>query len=103
MLAEWGFPLRLRADAALLGITIIWGTTFVIIKDALGSVGPLTFLALRFGLAALALSVLFVTRRPRLDAANLKAGLVLGTLLCAGYVFRTRAGCNLPAPRGRPS
>jgi hypothetical protein len=30
----------------MLGITIIWGTTFVIIKNALGPVGPLTFLAL---------------------------------------------------------
>ena len=89
-----GSPLRLRADAALLGITIIWGTTFVIIKDALESVGPLTFLALRFGLAALALCVLFLSRRPALNATNLRAGLVLGSLLCAGYALQT-AGLQL--------
>lgn len=41
------------ADLLLLLITIIWGTTFVIVKEATVSIKPFTFLAVRFFVAAL--------------------------------------------------
>ncbi|MCL6447414.1 MAG: EamA family transporter [Armatimonadetes bacterium] len=41
------------ADFALLAVTFIWGVTFVVVKDALGAIGPYYFLAIRFFLAAL--------------------------------------------------
>src|SRR5262249_50102031 len=38
------------ADAGLVGVTLIWGSTFIIIKHALGGVSPFEFVALRFGI-----------------------------------------------------
>ena len=51
--------LRLRADLALMAVALIWGSTFVIVKEALEQVSTLLFLALRFALAAGALAVIY--------------------------------------------
>ena len=81
---------QLHADLALLAVSAVWGLTFVLVKDALGVGGPFTFLALRFGLAALLLGgALFGVRRTREVRPSLVAGLLLGLCLCAGYVFQT--------------
>ena len=44
-----------RADLGLVGVTLVWGSTFVVVKGALGNVGPFEFVAMRFGIACLAL------------------------------------------------
>jgi drug/metabolite transporter (DMT)-like permease len=46
---------RVNADLALLLAAAIWGTAFVFQKTAMAHVGPLTFIAARCALAALAL------------------------------------------------
>ena len=91
-------PDRLRraylADAGLVGITVIWGSTFVVIKDALGGVGPFEFVALRFAVAFVALAVVFHRRLARLGPVGLRAGLIIGLFLFAGYALQT-AGLQL--------
>lgn len=49
---------RLNADLALLFAAAIWGTAFVFQKSAMEHVGPLTFVAARCAVAALALAPL---------------------------------------------
>ncbi len=49
---------RLKADAVLVMVTAIWGSTFVVNRLVLDSAPPLLYLALRFGLAALVLLAL---------------------------------------------
>lgn len=44
---------RVFAELVLFGITFIWGTTFVIIKDSLNEISPHTLVAWRFALGAL--------------------------------------------------
>ena len=39
------------ANLGMVFITMIWGITFVMVKDALNDAPPFTFLALRKGLA----------------------------------------------------
>jgi drug/metabolite transporter (DMT)-like permease len=39
-------------------VVVIWGTNYTIVKEALDSIPALAFMALRFGLAALAMGVL---------------------------------------------
>jgi drug/metabolite transporter (DMT)-like permease len=82
---------RLLADLALLGITLIWGATFVIVKEALESVSTLLFLALRFSLAAAVLALLFgprlLSERPSRD--TLRAAAIVGVFLFLGYLFQT--------------
>ncbi len=74
-----------RADAALLGVTLIWGLTFPVVKGALRDAGPLSFNALRFTLAAALLMALLRPRWRELAPATWCAGAVLGLLLAAGY------------------
>jgi drug/metabolite transporter (DMT)-like permease len=78
------------ADAALVWNTIVWGATFVVVKNALAGVSPLLFLALRFSLATAVLLVLFrgLGKGPH-TPKGLAAGAVTGTFLFAGYLFQT--------------
>lgn len=55
---------RLRTDAELLLVTLIWGVNFSVVKTALASLHPLAFNALRFPLAALVLFLLLRARGP---------------------------------------
>ena len=71
--------------AALVGMTAIWGWTFVVVKDAIASYPIVPFLALRFGLAAL---VLLPFSR-HLTRETWRAGVVIGLFLAAGYLFQT--------------
>ena len=77
---------RLRAELALVGVTLIWGTTFVVVKAALADVSPILFLALRFVLASLVLALCFgkFARGKGIGPAALA-----GSLLFAAYVFQT--------------
>jgi len=84
-----------RAEAALIVNTLIWGSTFVLVKQALRDVSPILFLALRFTLATIVLLVLFRgssfgswsrTRNPRWSLAG---GALAGAFLFSGYAFQT--------------
>jgi drug/metabolite transporter (DMT)-like permease len=80
---------RFWADSSLLVVTAIWGGTFVMVKDAVTEVGPLTFLALRFALATLVLLPVMV-RHTRAISWRLAAnGTTVGLFLFAGYAFQT--------------
>ena len=72
------------ATFSLLLITAIWGWTFVLVKDAVGEVGPFWFLAVRFFLA----SVFALPFWPRRKSAWRPAA-SLGVFLFAGYFFQT--------------
>lgn len=84
--------LRWRADLALASVCFVWGSTFILVKEALADVSPLLFLALRFAVAAVALAILFRGRHtfsPGGHTAELRAGFVVGFFLFAGYVTQT--------------
>lgn len=72
--------------AMLLGITAVWGWTFLIVKDAIRSYPVPSFLALRFVVAALLLSP-FALRHA--SSRQLRIGLMIGLPLTAGYLFQT--------------
>jgi drug/metabolite transporter (DMT)-like permease len=77
---------RLLYTLLLVGVTAVWGWTFVVVQDAISAYGVLGFLALRFALASVALapiSLSAVTRR------TLLVGGGIGLVLAAGYLFQT--------------
>ena len=76
-----------RAELALAGVTVIWGSTFVVVKSALTDVSTVIFLALRFSLAALALTLIYAKSVRR---AGVRAGVLAGTLLFMAYFFQTK-------------
>jgi drug/metabolite transporter (DMT)-like permease len=79
----------LKADLSLLLVAAIWGSTFVIVKNATADMPTFTFLAIRFAIAALALALL----RRRLEVwKNPKLwidGFFIGIFLFLGYVLQT--------------
>src|ERR1700683_1714742 len=77
-------------DLSLIAVALIWGTTFILVKQALAGVSTLLFLTLRFAIAALALALIFRKefRQPNL-ARGLRGGLIAGGFLFCGYVLQT--------------
>lgn len=82
-------PRHVKADLLLLGVAFVWGSTFVLIKDALKSVGPYTFLGMRFLLAYVFLYAATFRKVQGIDRQTVKAGMVIGLALMSGYVFQT--------------
>lgn len=79
----------LRGDLILLFVTLCWGLTFPLIRDAVATVNPVLFVATRFLLAALVL-LPFVWRDNIFKASGiLKAGLVLGVFNIILYTAQT--------------
>lgn len=77
------------ADLALLAVALVWGATFVMVKDALTSIGPFAFLFLRFLLAFVVL-LPFCWRAISAGGAGLwRKGAVIGGWLFAGYGLQT--------------
>lgn len=79
----------LGADLTLLLVTLAWGSTFVIVQDAIREISVPSFSALRFSVASLALSLIVAVRREKLDRRVLRDGAVLGTVLFFAYWFQT--------------
>ncbi len=83
---------RWRADGALLIVSLLWGTTFVVVKGALGEISTMYFLALRFTLATGCMLPLLLPVW-REDRQRLWPGLLSGTIaglfLWLGYVLQT--------------
>jgi len=77
------------AELALVAIAAVWGLTFVMVQDAIALLPVLAFLAYRF-LAATALVTVPFGRRVRgLGREGVRAGVVMGAFLTAGYVLQT--------------
>lgn len=80
---------QIEADLSLLLVTAIWGTTFVIVKDAVRTIDPYTFIAMRFVLAFVVLGVVFWRRMLRLSRRTVLAGMLIGVFLFAGFALQT--------------
>lgn len=78
---------RKKAEALLVAITFVWGSTFVVVKAALQDASPLPFLAVRFSLAGLLLFAV-LGRRP-FERRAVVPGMILGLFLFAGFLGQT--------------
>jgi drug/metabolite transporter (DMT)-like permease len=79
----------LRAELALASCTLLWGSTFVVVKNSLDDSSVFVFLALRFTLAGVCMAVF----RPQvfrvLQRDEIFAGVRLGFFMFCGYAFQT--------------
>ncbi|KPK99678.1 MAG: hypothetical protein AMJ91_06930 [candidate division Zixibacteria bacterium SM23_73_3] len=78
-----------KAELFLLLLTFIWGTTFPLVKTALFFSSPFVFLTFRFGLATLAIWLIFSKKISFKDKGVLKAGAIVGIFLFFGFAFQT--------------
>ncbi len=81
---------RWRADLALVVVTIIWGSTFVIVKQTLGLASPFVLISSRFWAAALALGVAYFVSRPQArNTPVIRDGFLTGLILAGGFMTQT--------------
>jgi drug/metabolite transporter (DMT)-like permease len=83
-------PASWLVDCSLIGVALIWGATFVIVKQALTDVSTLLFLTIRFTLASLALALIFGKQfRTGPLKRSVRGGIIAGVFLFSGYVLQT--------------
>ncbi len=80
---------RTRAELFLLSITLIWGSTFATSKYLLSSISPLFYIGIRFALAAMILSLLYLGRVRSMARNAVRKGGILGFLLFMGFATQT--------------
>ena len=78
----------LKADAALIGLALMWGTTFVVTKDVLATHSPFFYTSARFGLAAACFVIIFARHLRRSARREIFEGVVLGLCVFAGISFQ---------------
>lgn len=74
---------------ALLSAALIWGSSFIVMKDAVDAIPVFLLLAVRFTLACALLGVLFIRRMRKASRASLGHGLIIGLLLFLAYGAQT--------------
>jgi drug/metabolite transporter (DMT)-like permease len=80
---------RWQADAALLLVSLIWGWTFYAVKGVVSVYPVFSFLSIRFALALLILLPFVWGKLRRMTSRQLRAGMLTGLFLLAGYSFQT--------------
>ena len=76
-------------ESALLLMTLIWGATFVIVKESLNDISSMLFVGFRFGIAASALAMIMLFRKYKIDGKSVLPGMFLGFILFLGFVTQT--------------
>lgn len=79
---------KLKADALLLFITVVWGSSFPLMKMILSYLPAFGYLALRFLLAAFILAAIFHRNFRLFRIRTLLYGSVLGLLMFAGMALQ---------------
>jgi drug/metabolite transporter (DMT)-like permease len=82
---------------ALIGVTAVWGSTFVVVKDAVERMPVMDFLAWRFALAAIVMAVVRPSSVAVLGRDGRRHGVLLGLALAGGYVAQTYGLQRTPA------
>ncbi len=78
---------RLLADSALVFAGLIWGSSFVVHKFAIGIMPPMFYLGARFIVACAVLTLVFHRRVLSLTWGQLRASATVGLILFAGFAF----------------
>lgn len=80
---------RTEAEFLMMLVALIWGVTFVLVKNALADIGPFLFLGIRFVLGFLMLAIFSFKNIIKVEVSTVAAGCLLGFFLFIGYVFQT--------------
>jgi drug/metabolite transporter (DMT)-like permease len=88
---------RALANLALGLCALIWGATFVVIKDALADASVVVYLAVRFALAASLMAAIYWRSLRNLTWHTVWAGAQIGVFMFGGYAFQI-AGLKFTTP-----
>ncbi len=83
------YPKKRIAEIALIFATMVWGATFVIVKESLQDISPMIFIAFRF-LIAFVLIVPFIFKyKAQFTREGIIGGSILGVILFLGFATQT--------------
>lgn len=74
---------------ALLTTAVIWGSSFVILKNAIDGLGVMWVLAMRFTISAVLLLALAGKRLRSVSRASVRGSVLIGVCLAAAYIVQT--------------
>lgn len=77
------------ALVALVGVTAVWGYTFLVVQDAIADIPVMDFLAWRFLLASAVMIALRPACLRNVTRLEVLRGVGLGTVLALGYIAQT--------------
>jgi len=83
--------LEYLADLSLLFIALIWGSTFIIVKEIIGKVNPSLFISYRFLIASLILLPFLMFKKDNVNRGSVLAGFLMGVVLFTVFYFQTFA------------
>ncbi|PPH05071.1 EamA family transporter [Rathayibacter sp. AY1F6] len=86
-----------RPEWALIGITAIWGGTFLAVHIAMEDSGPLFFVGMRFAIAGLISAVVFHRSLRGMRRIDLAAGVAIGVMIFAGYGLQSYGLQTIPS------
>ena len=80
---------QILALAAMVAVTAIWGSTFIVVQDAVSQMPVMDFLGVRFTVAAVAMFALRPTCLRGMTRQGLMHSTVLGVVLGLGFITQT--------------
>jgi len=91
-------PMRTKYVLQLVGLSALWGSSFVLLRIAAPALGPVVLATLRLGMGTLTLVLLMLAMRHAWPSAHWKETLGLGALSAAlPFLFFSYAALTLPA------
>lgn len=81
--------ISILAKLALVIATLIWGSSFFIMKNTLDAMPSFYLLAIRFTIGSVLLSLIFLPKYKKLDMGYVKGGAVMGVFLFMAYGLQT--------------
>ena len=81
----------------LLIATLLWGTSFLILKQTIATTPPIFVIALRFLSVGLIISLIFIKRLIHASKSTFIFGIILGVTTGGAYIFQT-LGLSLTSP-----
>lgn len=84
---------KIVADISLLLVAFVWGTTFVVVQNAIDTLPPHTFNGIRFTIASIALLFIILAKDKdifkKINRKIILSGTIIGVFLFGGYASQT--------------
>ncbi len=80
---------NIASKLALFGASVIWGSSFLVVKKSMDSMQPHTLLALRFTIGSILLCIIFMKRLKNLNKEYFLKGGIIGVFLFIAYSLQT--------------
>ncbi len=81
--------IKVLAIVAMFVTSIIWGVSFVVMKESLAAFKPAQLISLRFTIASIIVAFLFIKEWKHFNIKVLFQGIIIGAVLFVAYMFQT--------------